>query len=216
MSSGFLLAAAKVGLLAAGQAAAALLLDEVIEIIAAVIVGDLLARRDGARGLEDDLPAPADEGLRVRPAGVVHVARHVVARRAVDHPTAVELEHVAGAALLELLRGVRRDAPAAIARDVRGLLDQLGRKQAESGLGTADAEFARRHRVRLAVGSVDVIPGARSRLSSLQEIGDDDLRRIVSRRTRHSASRMSTRAAQIKSGDRHAIVGVPQHGAKRK
>src|SRR3984893_3202877 len=50
----------------------------------------------------------------------------------------------------------------------------------------------------------------------LQEIRDYGLRRVMSRCASHSAAGMGTRAAQIESGDRHAVIGVSQHWARGK
>ena len=46
-----------------------------------------------------------------------------------------------------------------------------------------------------------------------RDIRDDDLRRVVARRTRHAAAGVRARATQIEPGDRHVVVGVFQHGA---
>src|SRR5690242_20530318 len=73
-------------LLMAGRTLAAMLLDEGIEIVAAVIVGDLVARIDCPDRGDQDL-ALLYIGLGVRPAGVIDVARDVLAARSIDGPT---------------------------------------------------------------------------------------------------------------------------------
>src|SRR6266478_1731559 len=73
-------------LLMAGRTPAAVLLDERIEIIAAVVVGDLVARIDRLDRTDQDL-ALLHIGFGVRPAGMVDVARDVLAARSVDCPT---------------------------------------------------------------------------------------------------------------------------------
>src|SRR5688500_11569856 len=66
-------------------AAAAALIDVGVEIVLAVVDRDLLIRLDPlARDLDD--AAAAADGLRVRPAVMVDVARLVETRRAVDGP----------------------------------------------------------------------------------------------------------------------------------
>src|ERR1700722_19363664 len=57
-------------------AAAAALGDEIFQILFAVVVGDFFARLDMAQRHDDDAAVAADR-LRVRPAGMIEVARHV-------------------------------------------------------------------------------------------------------------------------------------------
>lgn len=63
----------------AGGALAAVGLDELIHIFWAVVVGELFARLDVLQGLDEYLFADL-HGFAVGFAGVVHVARGVVAR----------------------------------------------------------------------------------------------------------------------------------------
>src|SRR5262249_691199 len=82
----------------ASGTAAALGLDEQLEIFAPIVVGDLLARGDRLDGTQDHL-ALRERALGVRPARVIGVAADVAARRSVHGPAAVDLEHVAAAGL---------------------------------------------------------------------------------------------------------------------
>src|SRR5216684_903129 len=113
-------------------------LEKQREIVPAVVVGDLLARRDVPDRAQDHL-ALAKVGFGVRTAGMVGVARDVAAVRAVDRRAAVDLEHVAGAARLPSLGLGMPDAASAVFDDERALRDRRGRKQAEAGAGAADA-----------------------------------------------------------------------------
>ncbi len=124
---------------AAGGAPAAAVPDEVVEIFAAVVVGYLLPRCDGAQRHEHD-PTVARYRLCIRPAGMIHVARHVPSWGTVDRPSAVEFEHIFGASSLASLGFLGRNARAAIGRDVGGSLDQLRCEQAEPRRRATDAE----------------------------------------------------------------------------
>ena len=126
---------------AACGAPAAAVPDEVVEIFATVIVGYFLPRCDATQCHEHDPPLARDR-FRIRPAGMVHVTRHVPSRGAVDRPPAVELEHIFCATSLALLGLLSRNAPTAIGRDIGGPLDWLRREQAEPCYRTADAERA--------------------------------------------------------------------------
>src|SRR5215510_6312302 len=120
----------------AGRTLAAVLLDEGIEIVAAVIVGDLVARIDRLDGGDQDL-ALLDIGLGVRPAGVVNVARDVLAARSIDGPTSVDLEQILG---VKLIRDLVGQHAAGVADNEASLADQLGGKEAQACFGTADTE----------------------------------------------------------------------------
>src|SRR5262245_21107177 len=77
------LAPPRVALLAALHAFAARRRDDVDEIIASVVPGDLVPGRDRLGGAQKHL-ATALEGFGVRPAGMVSVAAEILAGRAVD------------------------------------------------------------------------------------------------------------------------------------
>src|SRR5262245_26114434 len=117
------------------RALAAFGLDEAVEVILAVVVGDLVARRDVPDRRDENL-ALDDVGLGVGPARVIDVARDVAAGRAVDGPAAADLEQVAGVgavgALVGGATGPALDYDAALA-------DGLGRDQAEPGSRAGNA-----------------------------------------------------------------------------
>src|SRR6266851_4961388 len=97
-------------------------LQKQLEIVAAVVVGDLFAGRDVPARAQDHL-APVEVGFGVRAAGMVGVAREVAAARAVDGRAAVDLEHVAGAARLPPLGLGMADAPTPVFDDEPALGD---------------------------------------------------------------------------------------------
>src|SRR5580704_688126 len=187
-------------------AAAAADLQKIFQIFLAVVVGDFFARLDMAQRHNDDA-AVAAHRFGVRPAGVIEVARHVRSRRAVDGHLFVHLEHVARAARFEAVGFLGRHPPAAIGRDIVSAFDRLGREQAKSRSGAADAKGAWRHCLRLAANFQNVIGVCRiftktrtaDRHSLPQQVRDHRLRRVVSGRTSHAAAGMGAGAAQIKS-----------------
>src|SRR5215467_7264981 len=84
-------AAAKLPLADACGAVAAAVLHEILQILLAVRVSDLLVRLYPPIGNDDDAAIAADRP-RVRLAGMIDVAGHVPARLAVDGPLLVERE----------------------------------------------------------------------------------------------------------------------------
>src|SRR5262249_2198732 len=108
-------------------------LEEAVEIVAAVVVGDLIARLDVLDRTDDHHAALAAEGARpadhigfgIRPAGMVGIARRIAAARPVHGPAAVELVHVARAARLQAVRLLVGDAAALVFGDNGALLDRL-------------------------------------------------------------------------------------------
>src|SRR4051794_28455566 len=68
-------------------ALAPLRLDEAVEVVLAVVVGDLVARRDVLQRRDENLTLH-DVGFGIRPARMVDVARDVAACSAVDGPAA--------------------------------------------------------------------------------------------------------------------------------
>ena len=120
----------------AGRTLAAVLLDEGIEIVAAVIVGDLVARMDGLDRADQNL-ALLHIGFGVRPAGMVDVARDVLAARSVDGPTGVDLEQILG---VKLVRDSVGQHPAGVPDNEAPFADQLGGEEAQSGFRATDAE----------------------------------------------------------------------------
>ena len=146
-------------------------LDEQLEIVPPIVVGDLLAGLDRPYRAQDHL-ALYQRAFCVRPAGVVGVAADVAAGRSIQGPAAVDLEHVAAAGLaLARARFAGGDAAAGILDDERALGDRRGGEQAESGSRTADAialvaHISVRHaaasRVRITVSRVSTGTGSLS------------------------------------------------------
>src|SRR5882762_7733291 len=140
------LGALLLALLFAGVAFAADRLQIGLEIVGAVIVVDLFAGLDVLDGADNDLAlARLDVGFRIRLAGVVDIARDVLAHRPVDGPAAVELEQVLVLdRVVLLLPGIQKRPE--IADYLGALLDRFGGEEAEPGAGTANAVgFVRRH-----------------------------------------------------------------------
>src|SRR5688572_15611972 len=122
------------GILGHAFGAAAVLAQELVEILLAVVVSELLAGSDVAQG-EDIDAALADLGLAVGHAGVIDVARAVRARRAVEHLAAAHVEEIARIADLVLLVGKQL---ARIFDDAGALGDGLAGKQPEPCPRTMD------------------------------------------------------------------------------
>ena len=118
------------------RAPANLVLNIGIEIVAAVIVGDLVARIDRLDRGDQDL-ALLHIGFGVRPAGVVDVARDVLAARSVDGPTGVDLEQILG---VKLVRDPVGQHAADVPDNEASPADQLGGEEAQARLGTTDTE----------------------------------------------------------------------------
>ena len=98
---------------------AAKFLDERIEIIAAIVIGDLVPRLDVLdRSDLDDVLHEID--FRIGSARVIDVTRPVSAAGAVDGPAAVDLEEIA---CIELVGDFGRNLSAAVAEDELPLLD---------------------------------------------------------------------------------------------
>jgi len=98
---------------------AAKLLDERIEIIAAIVIGDLVPRLDVLD--RTDLDDVFDEiDFRIGSARMIDIARPVSAAGAVDGPAAVDLEEIAR---IELVGDLGRNLSAAVAEDELPLLD---------------------------------------------------------------------------------------------
>src|SRR5438876_850704 len=103
-------------------------LDEGCEIITAVMIRDFLTGFDVLDCPDPDL-MPHEIDFRVRPAGVIDVARLVAAARAVDGPARVDLEQIAR---IELIGGFGADFPAAVTHDELSFADRHTRKQPEA------------------------------------------------------------------------------------
>ena len=115
-------------------------LDEGVEIIAAIVIRDLVPRLDILD--RTDLDHVFHEiGFGIRSAGMIDVARAVPAVGAVDGPARVDLEHVAG---IELVGGFAANLPAAVANDELPLLDRDTGEETQPSFGSADPKVTRR------------------------------------------------------------------------
>jgi hypothetical protein len=124
----------------AGHAPATGGFDEGIEVVAAVMVGDLGARLDVLD--RADLDHVLDEiDFRVRPARMVDIARAVLAAGAVDRPARIDLEQIPR---IESVGGIGVNLPAGVADDELALPDRDAGEKTQSGFGSTDSEVARR------------------------------------------------------------------------
>src|SRR6266436_4624940 len=115
-------------------------LDEGVEIIAAIVIRDLVTGLDILD--RPDLDHVFHEiGFGIRSAGMIDVARAVPAVGAVDGPARVDLEHVAG---IELVGGFAANLPAAVANDELPLLDCDTGEETQPSFGSADPKVTRR------------------------------------------------------------------------
>ena len=119
---------------------AAELLDEALDVFLAVVVGDFFSLLDVPLGHDKDSTATI-EGFAVRPAGVVGIARGVVARTAVDVPAGIHVKHVA---VVPLIPHRGRDPFADVLDNGRPLLDRGDGKEAETGATALDDYVGRR------------------------------------------------------------------------
>src|SRR3954453_13944493 len=118
----------------------AALLEIELQVLFAVVDGDLLAGPDAPERAIDHAAAHQG-GLRVRIAGVIDIARDVAAGGAVDGPAPVDLEQVfVGAAAVELLRDRCGNERAEILDDGFACGDRSDREQAQARSRAADAE----------------------------------------------------------------------------
>ncbi len=99
-----------------------------------------LSGSDAAAQCDDYDTAIAVDWLRIRAARMIDVSGHVPSRRAVDTPSAVQLENIARAPCQASVGFFGRYSPAAISCNAGGALDRLCCEQAESGCGAADTE----------------------------------------------------------------------------
>src|SRR5215813_5325373 len=115
-------------------------LDEGVEIIAAIVIRDLVPWLDILDRTDFD-HVLHEIGFGIRSARMVDVARAVPAVGAVDGPARVDLEQVAG---IELVGGFGTNLPAAVANDELTLFDRDAREQTKPGLRSTDAKVTRR------------------------------------------------------------------------
>lgn len=111
------------------QALAADRLDERLDVIAAVVIGDLVPQLDVPD--RTDLDRMLDEiDLGIGPARVVDVARPVPAGGAIDGPARVDLEEIA---VTKVVGSFGVDLPAAVAHDKLALADRYAGEEAQAG-----------------------------------------------------------------------------------
>ena len=113
--------------------------DDIGEIIAAVIVGNLGACSDVLDGAYDH-PVAYRVDLRIGPARMICVTSEVLSARSVDCPTAVDLEEIAAASGLKFIGLLGRKLAAFVFDNESALLDRRCRKKAKARAGTADTE----------------------------------------------------------------------------
>src|SRR5262249_36985771 len=147
-------AAAKLPLADACGAVAAAVLHEILQILLAIRVSDLLVRLYPPIGNDHDAAISADRP-RVRLAGMVDVAGHVPARLAVDGPLLVEREQIARTARLAPVCFLVGDAAAPIGGDIGPALDRPCGEEAEPSSGPANPKDSRRHALRIPANDPD-------------------------------------------------------------
>src|SRR6201997_349759 len=113
--------------------------DDIGEIIAAVIVGNLGACFDVLDGAYDDLVA-YPVGLGIGSARMIYVTSEVLSASSVDRPTAVELVELAVASGLKFIRLLGRKLAAFVFDNESSLLDRRCRKKPQARAGTANTE----------------------------------------------------------------------------
>src|SRR5215831_17695187 len=115
-------------------------LDEGVEIIAAIVIRDLVTGLDILD--RPDLDHVFHEiGFGIRSTGMIDVARPIPAAGAVDGPAGVDLEQVAG---IELVGGFTANLPAAVANDELPLLDCDTGEETQPRFGSASPKVTRR------------------------------------------------------------------------
>src|SRR5258707_3337658 len=126
--------------LGASPALATCGLDEGVEIIAAIVIRDLVTGLDILD--RPDLDHVFHEiGFGIRSAGMIDVACAVPAVGGVDGPARVDLEHVTG---IELVGGVAANLSGAVADDGMRLLDCDTGEETQPSFGSADPKVTRR------------------------------------------------------------------------
>ena len=113
-------------------------LDECFDIIAAVMVRDLVAGLDVPD--RPDLDHVLDEiDFGIRPARMIDVTRGIAAGCPIDGPACVDLEKVAR---IEIIGRLCRNLPASVANDELPFSDRHAREQPEPGPRSPDSQVA--------------------------------------------------------------------------
>jgi hypothetical protein len=110
--------------------------DETIEVIASVVVGNLVAGLDVLDGADLDHMLDVID-LRIGPACVVDVARPVPSAGAIDCPPAVDLEQIP---VVDLIGDFGSEFPAAVSDYELALFDRHHCKKPEPSFRSADPE----------------------------------------------------------------------------
>src|SRR4029079_6745957 len=113
--------------------------DDVEEIIAAIVVSDLVARLDVLDGAQED-PVSDRAGLGVGPARMIGIATQVPSGRAIDRPAAVDFVEIAVAARLQHVGLLGRELATLVLDNKGPFLDRRGCKEAEPGTRTAETK----------------------------------------------------------------------------
>src|SRR5215475_14668262 len=113
--------------------------DDIGQIIAAVIVGNLGACSDVPDGAYDDLVAYRVD-LGIGPARMICVTSKVLSARSVDRPTAVDLEEIAVASGLKFIGPLGRKLATFVFDNESSLPDRRCRKKTQARAGTADTK----------------------------------------------------------------------------
>ena len=119
---------------------AANFLDEGIEIIAAIVIGDLVPGLDVLDRTNLDRVFH-EINFGIRSARMIDIARPVSAAGAVDGPAAVDLEEIAG---IELVGDFGSNLPPAVANDELALPDWDAGEETQPSFGSADPKMTRR------------------------------------------------------------------------
>ena len=114
--------------------------DDIDQIIAAVMVGNLGACSDVLDGPYDGL-VRYPVGLSIRPARMICVTSEVLSARSVDRPTAVDLVEIAVAPSLKFLGLLGRKLAAFVFGNEGSLPDRRRRKKTQAGARTANTEL---------------------------------------------------------------------------
>lgn len=119
---------------------AANFLDEGIEIISAIVIGDLVPGLDVLDRTNLDRVFH-EINFGVRSARMIDIARPVSAAGAVDGPAAVDFEEIAG---IELVGDFGSNLPPAVADDELALPDWDAGEETQPSFGLADPKMTRR------------------------------------------------------------------------
>ena len=121
---------------------------------------------------------------------MIEVTSEIVSRRAVDGPSAVELEHISCAVPLTPVGFFGRDDPATVGDDVGVARNRLDREQAEPSGRAADADGACRHCFALEHHPEKWKPVFRKDPAPMQKVHDPEKWKPVFRKDRVRRGRL--------------------------